>query len=165
MHAKIIITAAVSMLAASAAAAPNEAPYVLTAVHADFQAQLEQVATTPAEIGTAARLAAGLMATQNAEQERIVLPLLGQAEAVATGQSLTDADLSSQTQKLAAELSRLYEGDVELIAALVELYAAAEDMGEAEIAHLAERIIWHQTSDIEVLYPAALLARSLAQPR
>lgn len=165
MHAKIIIAAAVSMLAASAAAAPNEAPYALTAVHADFQAQLDQVATTSGEIGTAARLAAELMATQNAEQERLVLPLLGQAEVIATGQAMTDVDLPGQAQSLEAELSQLYEGDVELMAALVELYAAAEDAGQAEIARLAERIIWHETSDFEVLYPAALLVRSVVQAR
>ncbi len=165
MHAKIIIAAAISMLAASAAAAPYEAPYALTAVHADFQAQLEQAATTPGEIGTAARLAAELMATQNAEQERLVMPLLGHAEVTATGQALTDVDLSGQAQSLEAELRRVSEGDAELVAALVELYAAAEDAGQAEIARLAERVIWHETSDVEVLYPTALLVRSAAQAR
>ena len=165
MHAKIIIAAAVSMLAASASAAPYEAPYALTAVHADFQEQLEEVATTPGEIGTAARLAAELMARQNAEQERLVMPLLGHAEIVAAGQALMDVDLRGQAQSLEAELSQLYEGDVELVGALVELYAAAENASQAEITRLAERIIWHETSDVEVLYPAALPVRSIAQAR
>jgi hypothetical protein len=165
MHTKIIIAAAVSTLAASAAAAPYDAPYALTAVHAEFQAQLEHVATAPGEIGTAARLAAELMATQNAEQERLVMPLLGHAEVTATRQALTDVDLPGHAQRLEAELSQLSEGDAELVAALVELYAAAEDAGQAEIARLAERIIWHETSDVEVLYPAALLVRSVAKAR
>ena len=104
MHAKIII-AAVSMLATSASAAPYEAPYALTTVHADFQAQLEEIVTTPGEIGTAACLAAELMATQNAERERLVMPLLGHAEVAATGQALMDVDLPGQAQSLEAELS------------------------------------------------------------
>ena len=40
MHTKFIIAAAVSALAASASAAPLGTPYALSAVHADFQAQL-----------------------------------------------------------------------------------------------------------------------------
>ena len=35
--------------------------------------------------------------------------------------------------------------------------AAAEAVGDVETARLAERMIWHETSDVEVLYPAALM--------
>jgi len=51
---------------------------------------------------------------------------------------------------------QLYDRDVDLVTALVELYAAADEAGDAETARLAERMIWHETSDVEVLYPAAL---------
>ncbi len=62
--------------------------------------------------------------------------------------------------RIDAELSQLYDGEVDLVTALVELYAAADEAGDAETARLAERMIWHQTSDLEVLYPASLFVET-----
>lgn len=141
-------------------AAPYDPPYALRAVHADFEAQLEKAAAAPGTIGTAGRLAADLLAAQNAAQERLVLPMLGWADAAAAGEVAAVADLPDR-MRLEAERSQLYDGDVELVTALVELYAAAEEAGQSEIARMAERMIWHETSDVEVLYPAALLVGSI----
>jgi hypothetical protein len=161
MQTKFIIAAAVSALAASASAAPHGTPYALGAVHADFQAQLEEVAGTPGEVGAAAGVAADLMRRHNAAQERLVLPLLGRADAASTGKVLADPDLAERAQQLKTELPQLFEGDVELLGALAELYAVADEDGQPEILRLAERLIWHQTSDVEVLYPAAVLVGSI----
>jgi hypothetical protein len=163
MQTKLIIIAVASALAAPAIAAPYDAPYMLKAVHADFEAQLEEAAAAPGTIGTAARLAADLMAVQNAAQERLVLPLLGWADATAAGKVAPVADLPSR-MNLEAELLHLYDADVDLVTALVELYAAAEEAGQPGIARIAERIIWHQISDVDVLYPAALLVASIQAP-
>ena len=156
MPKNLIIAAALSALAVPAIAAPNDPPYALSAVHADFQAQIERVAESPGEIGAAARVAADLMAPHNAAQERLVLPLLGWADAAAAGRTTTVADLPNR-MRLEAELSQLYDGDVNLVTALVGLYATADEAGDAETARLAESMIWHETSDSDVLYPAALL--------
>ncbi len=112
-------------------------------IHADFQAQLEQAALLPAETGSAARDAAALMTQQNTAQERLVLPCLNDA-----GRTPTAA--------LRAGMPALLDGDIALVTALVELYAAAETAGQADTAQMAERMIWHETSDIHMLYPAAL---------
>lgn len=167
MQTNFIIIAVVSALAAPALATSYEAPYALSAVHADFQTQLETAATKPAEVGAAARVAADLMAPQNAAQERLVLPLLGWADAASA--DLAAIDLAGRTQALEAEMPLLVEADVVLVTALVELYAAAEEAGQSEIALMAERMIWHETSDVDVLYPAALLvgstqAQAFAEP-
>lgn len=154
MQTKLII-AVMSALATPAIAAPDDSPYALRAVHADFQAQLEKIAATPGTIGIAGRVAADLMAAQNAAQERLVLPLLDWADAPAA--DLARIDPVPWTQALRAEMPRLAEGDVALVTALVELYAAAEEAGQPAIALVAERMIWHETSDVEILYPAALL--------
>lgn len=156
MQTKLIIAAVAWALAAPAIAASYDAPYALSAVHADFEAQLEQVAAAPGAIGAAGRVAADLMAAQNAAQERLVLPLLGWADTTAAGNAVPMAELPDLLG-LEAELSQLYDGDVDLVTALVELYAAADEAGQSETARMAERMIWHQTSDAEVLYPAALL--------
>lgn len=160
MQTKLIIIAAASALAAPAIAAPFDAPYALSAVHADFEAQLEITAAAPGTIGTAGRLAADLLAAQNAAQERLILPLLGWAAATAVGEVAPVADLPDP-MTIEEELSQLYDGDVELVTALTELYAVAEEAGQPEIALMAERMIWHETSDVEVLYPAALLIGSI----
>ena len=160
MQTKLIIIAVASALAAPVSAAPYDAPYALKAVHADFQAQLEKAAAAPGTVGIAGRVAADLMAAQNAAQERMVLPLLGWADATAAGEMATVADLPDR-MRLEAELSQLYDGDLDLVTALAELYAAAEEAGQSEVALMAERMIWHETSDFEVLYPAALLVSSM----
>lgn len=141
MHKTLIIATALSALALPAAAASGETPYALSAVHSDFQAQLEQVAERPGEIGTAARAAADLMAPHNAAQEQLVLPLLGLADAAATGPGIARPDLPGRAA-IAAELSRLYAGDVELVTSLVNLWATAEEAGEPDTARLVERMIW-----------------------
>lgn len=144
-----IISAAAPALAALAIAAPNHVPYALTEVHADFQAQLEEAVAVPGSIGAAGRITADLMAAQNAAQERLVLPVLARADATAAGEIA--ADLPDQ-MRVDAELSQLYDGDVNLVTALVDLCAAAEEASQSEIALMAERMIGHQTGDIEVLY-------------
>lgn len=155
----LIVAAALSALSIPALAAPNETPYALSAVHADFQAELERTARLPGEVGAAAGAAAELMGPHSAAQERLVLPLLGWADAVASGREAKMPDIPDRT-RLEAELSQLYDRDVDLVTALVELYAAADVAGDAQTAHLAERMIWHQTSDIDVLYPAVLLVEA-----
>lgn len=165
MHSNFLMAAAISALATSAAATTDPVPYALSAAHADFLYQLNEVASVPDEIGLAARHAATLMAKQNAAQERLVLPLVGWAEAATTANVPTAAvDLSSR-DSLDAELSRLLEGDVELVTALVELYALADSAGQPEIARIAERMIWHETSDVEINYPAALWISQMLQTR
>ena len=159
MKKTLIVAAALSAFAIPTHAAPNETPYALSAVHADFQAELERTARLPGEVGAAAGAAAELMAPQNAAQERLVLPLLGWADAVASGREAKMPDIPDRT-RIDAELSQLYDRDVDLVTALVELYAAADEAGDAETARLAERMIWHQTSDVEVLYPAALFVEA-----
>ncbi len=154
MQTNLILAAALSALAVPGIAAPLETPYSLSAVHADFQEQLNLLAGRPGEVGDAARAAAGLMGPHNARQERLVLPLLGSAEAATTGWSAGRLNGSDQS-RLQADIAQLYDGDVDLVTALVDLYAAAEGVADAETARIAERMIWHETGDAEVLYPAA----------
>lgn len=164
MRKNLIIAAAVSTFAMPAIAAPLETPYALSAVHADFLEQLERAAERPGEIGDAARAAADLMEPHNARQERLVLPWLGAMEAAMTGRSATRNDAPDQNS-LQADISQLYNDDVDLVTALVELYAAAEDAGDHQIARIAERMIWHEMSDLDVLYPAVVLVESAMKTR
>ena len=66
---------------------------------------------------------------------------------------------------LKAELPLLLDEQREVVAPLVELFAAADWEGERNLAQLAERMIWHEMGDFEVLYPAAVLVGSIAQAR
>jgi hypothetical protein len=159
MQKTLIIATVLSALAMAAEAAPFETPYALQSVHADFLARLGDVAERPDEIGAAARVAADLMAAQSIAQERLILPLLGWADVASTSQRAA-LPIMPDRGRIEAELSQLHDGDVNLVTALVELFAVAEEGGDAETAHLAETMIWHQTSDIDVLYPAALLVEA-----
>jgi hypothetical protein len=163
MQTKLIIAAVITALAVPAIAAPNETPYALSAVHADNQGQLERITGRPDEIGAAARAAADLLKSHNAAQERMVLPLLGWAETATDGTAFPAA--LPDRNSLEAELSRLYDGDMDLVTALVNLYVAAEEAGDSETSRLAERMIWHETTDFQVLYPAALLVHTAMTTR
>lgn len=161
---KIIIAAAIAALPLPALAEAFETPYALRSAHADFQAQLEAVGARQDDIGEAARIAAALMAPNNAAQEATILPVLCWTDTAISGSRQALPELPDAAV-LQAELERLYDGDVAVVTALVELYAEAVDKGDPDSARLAERIIWHQTADLEVFYPAALLvAASLRAP-
>lgn len=157
MHTKLIVAATLSALALPAVAAPNETPYALSAAHDDFEATLARLALRPDEIGAAAKTAGTLMSAHNAAQERLVLPLFAWTDTDAAGAAR--ADLPERLH-LEAEIAQLYDGDVDLVTALVELYALADEAREPDVARQAERMIWHQTGDVQVLYPAALLVET-----
>lgn len=159
MRTPLIAAAILSGFAVAGSAASFDAPFALTAPHADFLAQLEEAAATPDEIGAAARIAADVYGPHNAAEEAIVMPLLGRAEAAAAG-TASHADTQSMQEAAAAlgtEFPALVDGQANVVAALVDLYAAAVGQDRMDLAGLAERMIWHETSDAEVLYPAAML--------
>lgn len=157
MHTPFAIAAVISAFAVTASAAPFETSYVLSAPHADFLMQLEKAADAPGRTGAAARKAADLLGPHMEVEERVVLPFLAHTQAVVRGQAPTDPQILTRLQSLSAELPRLQDAEIEVVTALVDLFAAAEEDGQPEISRLAERMIWHQTNDADVLYPAAVL--------
>ena len=91
-----------------------------------------------------------LRPAQNNAQDRLVLPCR------------TEGGQTPAAKALHAEMPTLLEGDIALVTALVELYGAAETAGQPDTARMAERMIWHETSDIHMLYPAALRVGAMA---
>lgn len=157
MHKPILI---LSLLLPFAAGAAPLAPPAMTLEHEDFVTQLLAAASVPGTLGPAAQLAAAQLAAHNATEERVVLPLLDLCGAVADA-ALSPAALTT-VQGLGAELPALAEAETAVIAALVDLYATADAQGRPDIARLAERMIWHEVTDAQVLYPAARLASQTA---
>ncbi len=157
----VVSAVAASVFAATASADPLEIPYLLSAAHADFLTQLEEVAGTPGQIGGAARAAADLLGPHIEAEERAVLPSLGLIEEVTEGKAV--AGSLPTLASLQAELPLLIDGQIEAIGALAELYAAGDAGDRPEVSRLAERIIWHEMSDAEFLYPAAVLVGSTAR--
>lgn len=157
MYRSFIVAAVVSAFAVTASAAPFETSYALSAPHADFLMQLERAADAPGQTGSAARVAADLIKPHMEVEERVVLPFLGFAEAIASGQTPINPQILARLQSLMAELPSLMDTEIEVVSALVDLFAAAEEEGQPEISRLAERMIWHQTNDAEVFYPVAVL--------
>jgi len=143
-----------AQFASSALAAAPDVPYALRAVHADFEAQLAAVAGEEGELGLAARDAARLFEAQNARQAALVLPL------VATGSAT--ARTPETVQSFKGALPALLEGEDRVVVALSELYAAADLAGKPAVAMLAERMIWHQTNDMDMLYPQAMRVSAVA---
>ena len=124
MQTKLISIAAGALLFGSqASVAAPQAPYVLRAIHADLQEQLDAACNAAGPVGDAARTAASLLASHNAAQEQA---------STAPG-----------------------DGGQELMTALVELYATADETGHGDISRVAERLIWHETADADFLTAAA----------
>lgn len=163
MHTGFVTTAALIACATAATAAPFETPYALAAVHADFEAQLEQTAAMGGEVGAAARAAAELLGPHNAAQESYVLPMLGLADGAMTGKLARDLQWTGRLKAMEAGMPGLFDSDVNVIIALVELYALADDAGQGDVARMAERMIWHEVNDKDVLYPAAYLIGAAAR--
>lgn len=153
VHASFIASAVLSAFAVTAHAAPPDTPLALRLEHADFLAQFAEAAATPGEVGDAARAVLPLFDAHAEAEESTVLPFLGIGNAIVGKDAMW---------RLEAELPRLSDATTEVIGALADLYAAADGNGRPEIARLAERAIWHEMADTEVLYPAAILAVSAA---
>lgn len=152
------IAVASSVAGAGTSAAPLQAPYALTAEHAELDAELRAVAAMPGPIGEAARAAADLVTPHVALEERLVLPLLGLAPALVEGAPVAEAeDALARTAALKADLPRIMEAYPQMVSALTDLFAAAEAEGRPEISRLADRMIRHAIGDIEVSYPAAIV--------
>ncbi len=158
MKALFTAAAVACAIATTASAAPSATPYVLCAAHEDFLMQLDDVAGVPGQIGTAARAAADLMRRHNETEEAVILPFLEVAETAVSG-TITGEPVRGMT-RLRAELPQIMDGQEEVVMALVELFAAAEEQDRPDISRLAERIVWHETGDAEILYLAAVLVSS-----
>ena len=157
MHTHRFILAAGAVLVASQAsiAAPS-VPYSLHAIHADLQEQLDQAGTINGNVGEAARTAAHLLAEHNESQERAVPPLLQPPPHSRRPESTTQKRLDQPEAPDAA---------MELMAALADLYAVAGEADRADVSRIAERIIWHEMTDIEILLPALALVDASEQHR
>lgn len=161
MKLMLITTAIGALLASGSLAGALDVPYTMKAVHADFEAQLAAVAAEPGDLGLAARSAARLFEAQNARQAELVLPLIGTGDLVAHPRPPADTRLPERAQTFTGALPALLAGEESVVSALSELYAAADLAEKPEVALLAERIIWHQTNDVEVLYPQAVLVSTM----
>lgn len=165
MDRTLIVSAALSALASAASAASFDTPLALRATHEDFLVQLEAAASGTGETSAAAQTVRALAGPHVAAEERVILPFLGFAEAVAEGRAGAVPETAQQLDSLTAELALMPEAQTTLITALVELFAAADAEGQADVAQLARRMIWHETADAEVLYPAAAVVGAAVQSR
>lgn len=163
MRTKLIMTAALSVFATAASAGSFDTPYALRAIHQDFLMQLKKIAGEPDEVGAAARAAVSVLEPHIELEERVVLPFLGLAETVAGGNAPVIPEIPERFERLKAALPQLLDAESNGIGTLVELYAVADSEGRPEIVQLAERMIWHETNDTEILYPAAVLVGHTAQ--
>lgn len=150
MHKHSFVLAAGAVLFAShAAIAAPQVPYTLHAIHADLQDQLEDAAAIHGDIGKAAHVASRLLAPHNAAQEQSYLSL------PQAGEEVSPAGSTGQPQA----------GDTAtaLMTALVDLYAIASEGDREDVSRIAERLIWHEMTDIEFLLPAAARVSATAQ--
>lgn len=149
MHTHRFILAAGAVLVASQASiAAPPVPYSLHAIHADLQEQLDQAGNINGTVGQAARTAAHLLAAHNESQERAVLPLLR------TG---PDSRPPASTTRNSPNQPEPPDAAMDLIAALADLYAIAGEADRADVSRIAERLIWHEMTDIEIVLPALAL--------
>jgi hypothetical protein len=163
MRTKLIVTAVFSVFATAASAGSFDTPYALSAIHQDFLLQLKDTVGESGEVGAAARAAISVLEPHIELEESVVLPFLGFAGNVAGGNASIIPEIPERLERLKAELPRLLDAESNGISTLVELYAVAASEGRPEIVQLAERMIWHETNDAEILYPAAVLVGHTAQ--
>lgn len=163
MRAKLIASAVFSVVATAASAATFDTPYGLSAIHQDFLSQLKKVASESGDVGAAARAVVGVLEPHIKLEESVVLPVLSYAVDAAGGNASLNPELPARSARLKAELPLLLDAESNIFGTLVELYAVADADGRSEIVQLAERMIWHETNDAEILYPAAVLVGDTAR--
>jgi hypothetical protein len=141
-------------------------PASIKAEHEEIHAELVAATKAAGNVGEAARSLAAVLHPHFVREEQIALPPLGLMAALAQGETSPEMrDVLPMTDSLKAELPRMLEEHKAISAATRRLGEVARAEGNHGVAHLAEKLLLHATSEEEVFYPAAILVGDLVRAR
>jgi Hemerythrin HHE cation binding domain len=141
-------------------------PAPLKAEHEELHAELAAAATMSGRVGEAARAVAKVLHPHFVKEEEFALPPLGLLGALAAGKLTTEmASVTAMTDRLKAELPSMLAEHRSITAALKDLAAAAQAIGDAKSARLADKLISHARTEEQVMYPAAILVGEYVRHR
>jgi hypothetical protein len=139
-------------------------PASIRAEHQEIHEELVAATKAPGAVGAAARELAAVLHPHFVREEQIALPPLSLLAPLSRGQRTPAMRaVLPMTDSLRAELPRMLEEHVAILAATLKLGEAARAAGDAAVAHLAEKLALHAKSEEEVLYPAAMLVGDLVR--
>jgi hypothetical protein len=136
--------------------------------HAAIHAVLVEATQAPGRVGAAAKQLAEVLHPHFVREEQIALPPLGLLAPLATGEDLTEEELSEalvMTDTLGRELPRMLEEHKRIRAAVENLRLAARAEQATKYEQLAGQLALHAQNEEEVLYPAAVLVADLIRAR
>lgn len=141
-------------------------PEALQAEHHEIHERLVTATKLPGPVGDAARQLATVLHPHFQREEQIALPPLGLLAPLARGEFNPEmARVLPMTDSLRAELPRMLEEHVAIAAATRRMGTVAAELGNAEVAALAQALALHARTEEEVSYPAALLVGEIIRIR
>jgi hypothetical protein len=133
-------------------------PRVLKEEHDELHAELARLAREPGQIGVAANAVATLLHAHFLSEEQIAIPPLALLPMLAAGKMPDEpARVIEMSGRLKAELPRMLEEHIAIVAAVRVLMDQANEVGRYDVADFAQKLIHHAETEEDVLYPAAIL--------
>lgn len=127
--------------------------------HETLHRKLMSLARSPGRIGAVAEEVAGLVHLHTQREDALAMPLLGLLPHLAAGRVTRDmAPAIFMAGELRAELSRMLEEHIAIVAALRRLIDLGCELDRPDAAEFAARLISHAELEEHVLYPAAIVA-------
>lgn len=145
---------------------PPRIPESIRVEHEEIHGDLVKATRVPGPVGTAASRLAAVLHPHFVREEQIALPPLALLAPLARGEATPAMRaVLPLTDSLRAELPRMLQEHVAIRAATLRLGEVARAEGNAEVAHLAERLAVHARGEEELFYPAAVLVGDLVRAR
>lgn len=133
-------------------------PQPLAAEHHELHEELLKATNEAGEVGEAAKVVAELLHPHFVKEEEYALPLLGLLDPISKGDTIPEAqEAIAMSAKLKADLPQMLEEHRQIVAALGALKEAANEAGQDEYIHFADKLTLHAQTEEQVLYPAAIL--------
>ncbi|HEY7473947.1 MAG TPA: hemerythrin domain-containing protein [Vicinamibacterales bacterium] len=146
-------------------ASVRRVPRALEAEHEELREELKRLADEPGQIGEAATEVAAIFELHAVREEEFALPPLGLLASVAAGAVTDDPETVAMARHLRAELPRLLDEHLAIVAALQVLLDKANELGRPDASAFARKLIVHAELEEEVLYPAAILVGEYLEER
>lgn len=136
----------------------SDIPDCLRAEHEELHAQLMKATKEPGALGETAREAARLLHQHFVKEEQYAMPPLGLLVKLAWGPVTADmAGILPLTRRLKAELPSMLMEHKNIMVAVKQFRAAAQQAGRDDYERFADALILHARTEENVLYPAAIV--------
>src|SRR5487761_843954 len=139
-------------------------PSSLEEEHKEIMGSLRSSAHFPDGTGKAVKELLKVLEPHFEKEEKVAMPVLGSLSELASGEHVSNLrEIADSQGALLQEYENMFQEHLILKEFIKRAKAEAERDGHEEVSDLLDALVHHSRVEEEVLYPAALLAGTLAK--